>query len=330
MGATHSKNDSTMTILSNYLNSISTNVVNKYSASVSTSNIVDVECSDLVATTSQTLCSTANIATQKLATDTFSLYLEKGYNQEDAQGMYDRIMDTYNKSSSCVACSAENINQEDTRSITIDDKTVNNITSGIKEKVMKDLKTITNQETTGGVTPTKAQVDAATRISENIDNIIKTSVVNETMRVFSASNVIQATNTSIRNINQKIAGTVVAANLISNAISANADVMADIRTLLDASQETTGTKLFTWQFTVLILVFVFLVGGFVILRSRGAQVSRGQSDDQYQYMDPGESQLDMSPDDDYDQDNQYPMESARPRQRHHHHHNSKKKHRRSR
>ncbi len=238
MGAAKSKTDSPIEIANSVMTDISTKVITNKSTSVSGLNKLNVYCDKEYADKVATLCAEQEAARDKLGFDLFNLVFKETKDSDKATASMNAIKGTIPPV--CTKCSASDINMTDTRTITINDSTNNDIVNKMQAELKNQIQAEIDQQTKGGIGLTTSQVNAAQNLSTKVSTIISTEVVNNTMNSFNAVNEINAVNSEVSNISLTNSSTILANSIVANAMSNDASIQTDIETLLKLKQTTTG------------------------------------------------------------------------------------------
>jgi hypothetical protein len=196
----------------------------------------------------------------------------------------------------CDVCTAKNIDMNMTISINASLISNNNIANEIQAGLKSKIDEMINQKQSGVIGYGKAQVKSLKNIKSIIHNKFNTNIVNETLNQMTLEQSITSENSSLKNISQNMAATMIASSLLDNALKNNSGLQNDIDLITKHDNSNIGAldslgKLFSgifnsW-FVILIfpIIFILIVGYYLMSGGSGGYnfQQSGQNFDQNRF-----------------------------------------------
>ena len=227
MGATQSSTQTSTDIATSVISNVVVNVINTDSTTVNASNDLIADCSSDVNIAATQACSSDTIAIAKLIAN--------------ASPEIAKILNNSMPPASCsMTCQATDIDMINNVNINVSSINDNTLANKIKSDLTAKLEQLVTNKTDGGIGLTTSQVDAITKLKTYVENNFDTKIVNETLKNFTFTQTIKATNQKISRVNMKIASTVLGNAMITNAVKNDSKVQSLIDAAVTTTAETSG------------------------------------------------------------------------------------------
>lgn len=242
MGSAESITKNAPELINSVMNEVSTNSFMKNSVEDTNTNALKATCDAKVLENMNAIC-LESLTAKRTAANNILLELIKlnvPYNQ--AKESANKILDADNPACNKDLCTFKNINQKISRSITVNDNTASNMAAGMISDINTKIDQIIKPAIDAGIAPAASINDLGTKVKNTINNRITSSSIIETLRKFSNSNTIDATNVGMANINQEVAGTAYASSITNSILNTNSDVVAEVQAIMDIQPKLTTMK----------------------------------------------------------------------------------------
>lgn len=232
MGAKTSTLQNSTDILIDRITKITTNVLNTNQVSSSAYQSINVETDPEVLKSAAQEC-------QKMKSDYETNYIKLAQiNPNLASTMSLKFNpESY---SVCTIGNVSNINQSQVISINLDDNSINNVSNSIKDEIISTIQKEINASEGGTIGYSNTDINNLTTIKNVIRNNFDTSVINQTIRIFSNSQNISGRNVSIMNINQSIVSNAIASNVVNNLINSSQEFKTALSELNTSKYKSTS------------------------------------------------------------------------------------------
>ncbi len=247
MGATQSSTQTSTDVATSVISDVVVKVITKDSITASGSNELILDCSEGVNIAATQACSADTQAITKLiSTSTPEIA---------------KILSNSLPAASCsMTCQGTDINMTNNVNINVSSINDNSLANKIKSDLTAKLEQMVTNKTEGGIGFTDSQVNAITKLKTYVETNFNTQIVNETLKNYTFTQTIKATNQKISKVNMSIAGTVLGSSMIANAIKNDSNVQSLIDAAITTTAETSGFNfsLFGGAIGALVLIAILI------------------------------------------------------------------------
>lgn len=242
MGTAQSITQNAPELISSVMNEVSTNSFMKNSVEDTNFNSITASCDPKVIENLNASCLESIASKRKAANDILLELIKLNVPYNDAIKSANKILDMDNPVCNTNICNLQNITQKISRTVNVNDNTAANIVAEMQSSVNQKVDQIIKPEIEAGVASAKSVNDLGTKVKNTINNHITSTSVIETLRKFSNSNTINATNVGVANINQEIAGAAYASSITNAVLNNNSDVIAEMQAAMDIAPKLSTMK----------------------------------------------------------------------------------------
>lgn len=308
MGGGQSKTETVSDFATTVVTNVVVNVTNKYKTTTNSTQKVKIRCDNDVYQNCISSCAEATASYESMLGKLVKAGAINGSEMVSLLSTYD--------SPACRCCSVANVDQSMVMNITTTDINDNDIANSIQSGIVNKLDEMLTSGTSGTVGWGESEIASATKIKSIVENNFDTNIVNETLRQFNFDQTLEAENGSIRDVSQMTVATLVASNIVKNAIESNSELKTEVEKLAKGSATTSGvgdnmegavdsiatnlkdaigsvagmmsSLVFLWiaiAITIMIVVLVFgkklLMGPLGLLKSKQKSGNRGYQSQMY-------------------------------------------------
>ncbi len=230
MGGNVSKDKSKSELVNEFVTEVVTNVTNTKKTSVSSEQKIKIECNADVYSKVVAACNEATKAQSADKTEVLKIYAENGMDPPVA------LIESYNKKPAvCEACSAENISQSSTMTISMNDVQDNSIAGKIQSELSSKLDAAKQTLQNEGFSKNSVIDEAVSTVQNKIRAAATANIINETLASFVNKQDITVSNASASNVAQVSVINFVSATIVENVVEGDASVKGAIDTLVGKS-----------------------------------------------------------------------------------------------
>ncbi len=194
----------TTDVLNEAITNITTSVLNSNSTAVSSAQLIDLKCDPMVAIKAMEICANST-------------------------------------NPDCNVCTASDLNQEITLSINMQNVNNNTVATQIKDEINAKLeKEVQNVKGASFMTKTKTDIENLSTIKNKLLRNYNNNLVNDSIKNFAFSQTIKSENVKTNKISQKLVATVIASEIVNNALNNDANFKQDIAALDKIKNTETG------------------------------------------------------------------------------------------